>query len=178
MKTNTHFWSFLAQFFLERGIFHTKLEEKFRTPILYSITAFQNRTVYELMLKNNMVQSDRPQMTLQYGACTRLHTYTHSECVILIAFPRGIMVTRTRLYVTFIRKLPVIFYLKCKKVITNFVTNYYWRLRNMQTMWHITSSVLLLSVYANVFSRLQLPDPCAEHSKTYHLLMGFKCCYC
>jgi hypothetical protein len=28
MKTNTYFWSYLAQFFLEREIFHTKVVEK------------------------------------------------------------------------------------------------------------------------------------------------------
>jgi hypothetical protein len=34
MKTNTHFWSYVAQFFLEWEMFQTKLLEKIKTHIL------------------------------------------------------------------------------------------------------------------------------------------------
>ena len=40
MKTNIHFWSYLAQFFLEREMFQTKVVEKIKTHILYSVMFF------------------------------------------------------------------------------------------------------------------------------------------
>ena len=40
MKTDIHFWSYLAQFFLEREMFQTKVVEKIETHILYSIPFF------------------------------------------------------------------------------------------------------------------------------------------
>jgi len=39
-----------------------------RGHILFAITFSKNRAVYEKM-KKNVVQPDRPQMTIQYGAC-------------------------------------------------------------------------------------------------------------
>ena len=45
-------------------------------------------------MRKSIVQPDRPQTTIQYGACAlhagylRLHTHTYAECVTLIAFPR------------------------------------------------------------------------------------------
>jgi hypothetical protein len=44
----------------------TKVVEKIKTHILYSIISPENRDVYEVMWKN-MVEPGRPQMTL-YGA--------------------------------------------------------------------------------------------------------------
>ena len=38
MKTNIHFVSYLAQFFLEREMFQTKVVEKIKTHILCSVT--------------------------------------------------------------------------------------------------------------------------------------------
>jgi len=40
MKTNTHFLSYLAQFFLEWEMFQTKIVEDVRTHILCSVTFF------------------------------------------------------------------------------------------------------------------------------------------
>jgi len=62
-----------------------------KTPILYSIVFFffKNRAVYEIMWKN-IVGLNRPQMTIRRMriACwIRKSKTTHSECVILIAFP-------------------------------------------------------------------------------------------
>jgi hypothetical protein len=67
------------------------------THILYSVTLSENRAVYEVIWQN-MVEPDRPLMTVEYGAFalnagylrlqTHTHTHTHSEYVILIAFPR------------------------------------------------------------------------------------------
>jgi hypothetical protein len=49
-------------------MFHTKVVEKIKTHILFSTVFFsENRAVYEIMWKN-MVEPDRPQMTILYGA--------------------------------------------------------------------------------------------------------------
>ena len=50
MNTNIHFWSYLAQFFLELEYFLTEVVEKFKTHILYSSTIFlfENCAVYEI----------------------------------------------------------------------------------------------------------------------------------
>jgi hypothetical protein len=45
----------------------TKVVEKMKTHILYSITFSENHTVYEIMSKN-VVETEGPQMTSQYGA--------------------------------------------------------------------------------------------------------------
>ena len=50
-------------------MFQTKVVEKIKIHILWSITFFsENRGVYEIISKN-MVKTNRPQMTIQYGAC-------------------------------------------------------------------------------------------------------------
>jgi hypothetical protein len=66
-----------------------KLVEKMKTRILYSITFFENRTVYEIMSKN-IVEIEGPLMTSQHGAYallvglarlrtrTRMHARTHA----------------------------------------------------------------------------------------------------
>ena len=41
MKTNIHFWSYLAQFFLEWKIFQTKVVEKIKQHNLDSVTVLQ-----------------------------------------------------------------------------------------------------------------------------------------
>jgi len=49
MKTDIHFLSYLAQFFLEWEMIQTKFVEKIKTHILYSVTFFSkgNKTVPE-----------------------------------------------------------------------------------------------------------------------------------
>jgi hypothetical protein len=88
MKTNLHLRSYLAQFYLEWKIFRTKVVEKLETYILCSVTFFENRAEYEIMLKN-IVEPDRPQMTIwrKSIACwITKATNKHSEYVIRIAF--------------------------------------------------------------------------------------------
>jgi hypothetical protein len=61
MKTNIHFLSCLAQFFLEGKISQTKVVEKLETHILRSGTFFfEIPAVYEIMSKN-IVERSRPQ---------------------------------------------------------------------------------------------------------------------
>ena len=63
MKTNTIFWSYLAQFFLEWEMLRIKYVGKFKQHIFCSITHFENPLVYDIMWKT-FVESDRPQMTI------------------------------------------------------------------------------------------------------------------
>jgi hypothetical protein len=67
MKTFVRLLQYLAEFFLEWEMFQTKVVEK-KTHFMFNYF-FGGRGVNELMWKN-MVQPDRPQMTIQYGECT------------------------------------------------------------------------------------------------------------
>ena len=61
---NNNFFIYLAHFFLQWEMFQTKIVEEIKTHILCPVTFFfENRTVYEIMRKN-IVQMDRPQMTI------------------------------------------------------------------------------------------------------------------
>jgi hypothetical protein len=90
MKTDVHFWSYLAHFFLEWELFQTKVVDKIKTHTLRSITFFsESRAVYEIMWKN-IVELGKLQTTIQImrNVCwITKATNTHSEYVILIAFP-------------------------------------------------------------------------------------------
>ena len=90
MQTNICFWSYLAQFFLEWEMFQIEFVHKMKTHISRSITFFfRNHAVYEIMW-NNMVQLDRPQMTIRRMRITcwiPKATNTLSEYGILLAFP-------------------------------------------------------------------------------------------
>ena len=57
MKTNTHVWSFLAQFVLAWEMFQVKPAEKIKTHILCPITFFENCAFYEMW--KNMAKPDR-----------------------------------------------------------------------------------------------------------------------
>ena len=50
MKTDTHFLSYFAHFFLEWEMFQTNVVQKLETHVLGSIFFFENSNVYELML--------------------------------------------------------------------------------------------------------------------------------
>jgi hypothetical protein len=67
MQTYVKLWQYLAEFFFEREIFQTKVVERIKGDIPPSIFISENCAVYEIMWKN-MVQPDRPQMTIKYGA--------------------------------------------------------------------------------------------------------------
>jgi hypothetical protein len=71
-------------------MFQTKIVEKIKIHILCSITIFENRVVYDIIWKNT-VEPDRPQMTMRrmhFECWITTATNTHSEYVILIAFPQ------------------------------------------------------------------------------------------
>jgi hypothetical protein len=60
MKTDTHFWSYIAQF-LELEILQSKVAHKTKTQF-YVQFFFEYRVVYEIMWKK-FVEPDRPQIT-------------------------------------------------------------------------------------------------------------------
>ena len=65
MKTYIILWLYLAQSFLEREMFQTKLEKKIKTHfIVKKIYSVENCDVYEIMWEN-IVQPDTPQMTIR-----------------------------------------------------------------------------------------------------------------
>jgi hypothetical protein len=69
-------------------MFLTKVVEEIKAHILYSITFFENRAIYEIMWKNT-VEPGKPQMKIRHmrNACwIPKATNTQLECVILIAF--------------------------------------------------------------------------------------------
>jgi hypothetical protein len=89
METDMHFWSHLAQLFLEYENFQTKFVAKIKTRILCSKIFFFNRAFYEIMRKNT-VQPNMPQMTIRRMriACwIPKSTNINSEYVIVIDFP-------------------------------------------------------------------------------------------
>ena len=85
MKTNMYFWSYLAQFFLEWKMYQPKLAEKNQNThfTLSFFFIFENRDAYMIMWEKKLYQRTGRQW--QYGYT---HTYTHSEYVLHIAFPR------------------------------------------------------------------------------------------
>jgi hypothetical protein len=72
-------------------MFHTKAVKKVKTHILCSKTfLFENLAVYEIMWRKKIVELDRPQMKMWRMRITcwvKEATDTHSEYVMLIAFP-------------------------------------------------------------------------------------------
>jgi len=91
VETNIHFWSQIGHFFLEWDIFQEKVVEQIKIHILLSTTFFFRKCAFNEIMWENMVQPDRPQMTI-WSMCFTCWitkaTNTHSEYAILIAFPR------------------------------------------------------------------------------------------
>jgi hypothetical protein len=87
MKTNIHFWSYLAQFFPEWEIFQKKFVEKIKTHILCPTTF--SKIMPFVRYCENTVQPDRAQMKIWHMciACWMSKaTNTHAKYVIFIAF--------------------------------------------------------------------------------------------
>ena len=69
MKTATHFWKYLAQFFLEWEMFQIKVVEKIKTHILCSVTYFpKKRAVYKIMCKY-MIEPYRTHNKMAHALC-------------------------------------------------------------------------------------------------------------
>jgi hypothetical protein len=86
---SVHLWSYLAEFFSEWEMFQTKAVQKIKTHFVFSDFFPENSAVCEIMWEK-MVQPDRPHMTIwrmRIACWVPKATNTHSEHVILIAFP-------------------------------------------------------------------------------------------
>ena len=89
MKTNVHFRSYLADFFLEWKNFQTKFVEKLETHFMIDNFFYESLFVYEIIWKNVVVRG-RPQMTVWRMRITcwiPKATNAHTGYVILVAFP-------------------------------------------------------------------------------------------
>ena len=53
MTTFSHLWQYLAELFLEWEMFQIEVVDKIEIYILSSVIFSENRTVYEMMSKNN-----------------------------------------------------------------------------------------------------------------------------
>jgi hypothetical protein len=64
MNTSVYLQTYLAEFFVEWEMLQAKLQRKTQTNILWAIFSFsKSHTIHEIMYKN-MIQPDRPQMTI------------------------------------------------------------------------------------------------------------------
>ena len=80
----------LAKFFLELEMFQTKLLQKIKTHFVFNSFFSENRTDYEIMWKNFKVgqtTDDNIIRRMRFACWITKATNTHSEYVILIAFP-------------------------------------------------------------------------------------------
>ena len=88
MRTHILFWSYLAKFFLEWKTLQTKVVERIKIHILYSIIFFRkSRCLWNN--EENTVDPYRPQMTTRRMRVTYWipkATHAHSEYVTLIVF--------------------------------------------------------------------------------------------
>jgi len=66
-------WQYFAQYFSEWEMFQTKLVNKTKAHILFTVLFSNNGTVYEILCKN-MVRPRRLQMATQYDARTHART--------------------------------------------------------------------------------------------------------
>ena len=98
MKTNIHFLSYLARFFLEWDTFETKFVEKTKTHLRFCIS-FLNLAFYEIIWKN-IVERGRPQVTIlrmRLACWITKATNSHRLTVCNIyCFPTTTVVSRTR----------------------------------------------------------------------------------
>jgi len=63
MKMYVHLRQYLSEFFSEWQIFRIKAVQKIKTHILFLVTFYENRGLYEIKWKN-LVETHRPKVTL------------------------------------------------------------------------------------------------------------------
>ena len=121
MKTNTHFRSYVAHFFLKWKMFQIKIVAKLETHVL--CIYFLNRAICEIMWEN-VLERGRSQMTIwrtRIACCLPKAANTHSEYVILNVFSLQQLVARTLLNFTLYVHYPSCFVLlwieaECKEL--------------------------------------------------------------
>jgi hypothetical protein len=98
MKTNLHFLSYLAHFFLEGEMFQTKFVEKIKTHILCLVNIFENLAIYEIMWRNNVERGRQYDARALHSGYLRLQIHKLRLCN-TYCFSTATMVARTRLNV-------------------------------------------------------------------------------
>jgi hypothetical protein len=103
MKSARHFWSYLAQFFLEWEMFRTKVVDEIRTRIFCSITFCSK--IIAFMICGKMLKS-RTGHRWQYGACAlhfgypRLQTHTRNMQYLWLLHGNNVCTISPHCYVT------------------------------------------------------------------------------
>jgi len=169
MKTNTHFKSYFAQFFLEWKIFQIKVVEKIKTHILCPITFFRRpcRLWYNV---ENMVEPWRMGMAWWIPKATD----AHSEYVILIDFPlqqwlyeRASMLPY--MYITcLVVYRPILSARNCSAHSLFIITSVYWGCRcafvRACVRMHTHYTHALKSVYIMLLNLSMMPSLSIMHS--------------
>ena len=91
MKTDTHYWSYLAYFFLEWEMFHTKVVEKIKTHFVFSDIFFRTPChIWDTVEQYYRAGQATDDITrhMRNAFWIPKATNTESEHVILIAFPQ------------------------------------------------------------------------------------------
>jgi hypothetical protein len=126
MKTCVHVWQYFAQFFLEWEMFQIKVIEKIKTHILCSITFFRKPCrLWDNVEKYGTARQatdDNIIRRMRFACWITKATGTHSEYLVLIAFPRQIWLRERAPSVTFIHTLLLLscFYFVTRNSSTNF----------------------------------------------------------
>ena len=88
------FWPYLTEFFLEWEMFHTKIVQKLKTLILCSMTFYENSTAFFFLdnvgkyYRAEHATDDNIIRRIRWACWITKATNTHSEYVIIIAFPQ------------------------------------------------------------------------------------------
>jgi len=118
MKSNIHFWSYLVQFFLEWRMFQTKVVEKIKTHILFSVTFLRKSCRLwdnvEKYCRAGQATDDNWRVCISCWITKATHTHTLRICNILFHSP---MVTRTRLNVTLHVHCPSCYSAQCSFIV-------------------------------------------------------------
>jgi hypothetical protein len=100
MKNYAHLWQYLAEFFLEWEMFLTKVVDKIKSHILCAITSYRKSCgLWDNVEKFGTARQatdDNIIQRMRFTCWITKATDTHSEYVILTAFPQQ-LITRTRL---------------------------------------------------------------------------------
>jgi hypothetical protein len=101
MKTTTHLWSYLAQFFLEWEMFLTKIVEKIKINILCEITLKKSRRLWDNVEKYRIAGQATDGNTAHAHCMLDNYGYKHTIRICnAYGFSSATMVTWTRLSIT------------------------------------------------------------------------------
>jgi hypothetical protein len=147
MKTNTHFVSYLAYFFLEWEILHTNVVEKIKTHILCSITFSRESCRLWDVVKYFTTghATDNTIRRIRIACWVTKATHTHSEWVIIITFQQQQWL-RERASMSRYSRLPVLSQSIKKPLIHVYRLAIALRVSNTMTVWNIVTILGRLNI--------------------------------